>query len=157
MNTSLPNTINSPLVDPSDPIHICLPLQTCETCLSPSLPVPCSWCATSQLCVPNTHFPYPFGIFAPIKHEDICPMAWRERWEMRARPFSCRASSMTVLSVCLAVLGTLVGVGVGWGCVRVGRRLGRRVREWMSRRKVRRDGIGDSYGDGEREALLQRT
>lgn len=91
-----------------DLFKACFRLQTCETCLSSTYP--CSWCTTSQVCVPNTHFRYPFAILAPIKYEDICPLSWRERWEMRAKPFSCRCSSMTLVSVVVAVVATLVGI-----------------------------------------------
>lgn len=91
-----------------DYFHHCWRLQTCETCLSS--PHPCSWCATSQVCVPNDYLSYPFDILAPIKHEDICPLSWRERWELRAKPFSCRCSTMTLMSVVIAVVATLAGI-----------------------------------------------
>jgi hypothetical protein len=92
-------------------IH-CWRLQTCDRCLQDAQP--CSWCATSQTCVPNKVFPWPFAIFAPIKTESVCPLGWRERWEMRAKPFSCRCSSMTLVSVVVAVLSTLVGLLLLW-------------------------------------------
>lgn len=110
--TSTPNTVSTaPLYDTittNDAFHACFRLQSCDACLSS--PHPCSWCATSQVCVPNTHTRYPFAILAPIAHSDICPLAWRERWEMRAKPFSCRCSSMTLISVVVAVVSTLAGV-----------------------------------------------
>jgi len=102
------NTTDVTCLQSQDYFHHCWRLQTCETCLSSS--DPCSWCATSQVCVPNDYLSYPFGILAPIKHEDICPLSWRERWEMRAKPFSCRCSTMTLMSVVIAVVATLVGV-----------------------------------------------
>lgn len=92
----------------SDLFSHCWRLVNCESCLSSKYP--CSWCTTSQVCVPNDHFRNPFAILAPIKYEHICPLAWRERWEMRAKPFSCRCSTMTLMSVVVAVLSTLVGV-----------------------------------------------
>jgi hypothetical protein len=90
----------------------CWRLQTCDRCLNTSRS--CSWCATSQTCVPNKVFRWPFAILAPIKTEDVCPLGWHERWEMRARPFSCRCSSMTLVSVVVAILSTLVGVLLIW-------------------------------------------
>lgn len=80
----------------------------CETCLD--APYPCSWCPTSSTCVPNTLMPHPLAILSPIKSENICPLSWRERWEMRAKPFSCRCSTMTFMSVVVAVLATLTWV-----------------------------------------------
>lgn len=101
------NTTITPTSD-QDLFHNCWRLVNCEACLSTSYS--CSWCATSQVCVPNEHFRYPFALLAPIKHEDICPLGWRERWEMRAKPFPCRCSTMTLMSVVIAVLSTLLGV-----------------------------------------------
>ena len=105
--------------------------QSCHTCLSDPDQSPCSWCAISQVCVPNTRFPWPFEIFVPVKYEDVCPLAWREKWEMRARPFSCRASSMTVVSVLVAFVATLIGVLVLVVVFRLGRW---GVRRWRKRR-----------------------
>lgn len=90
----------------------CWRLPTCDSCLHTTRS--CSWCATSQTCVPNEVFRWPFAILAPIKTENVCPLGWRERWEMRARPFSCRCSSMTLVSVVVAVLSTMVGVLLLW-------------------------------------------
>jgi hypothetical protein len=90
----------------------CWRLQSCDTCLRSTRP--CSWCAISQTCVPNEIFRWPFSILAPIKTEHVCPLGWRERWEMRSKPLSCRCSSMTLLSVVVAVLSTLVGVLMLW-------------------------------------------
>jgi hypothetical protein len=90
----------------------CWRLQFCDTCLRSARP--CSWCAVSQTCVPNEIFRWPFSILAPIKNENVCPLGWRERWEMRSKPFSCRCSSMTFLSVVVAVLSTLIGVLLLW-------------------------------------------
>jgi len=95
-----------------DLFYHCWRLVNCESCLGSEYP--CSWCAVSQACVPNTRFKWPFAILAPIKDENICPLGWRERWEMRAKPFSCRCSSMTFMSVVVAVLSTLLGVLLIW-------------------------------------------
>ncbi len=125
------------LVAPGDDLDLffhCWVRPHCEACLAPSA-YPCSWCATSQTCVPNTVFPYPFGILAPIKSADLCPLAWRERWELRARPFSCRCSSMTVVSVVVAVLTTLWVLLLIWILVSFGRWAGRR---WRTRKQRER-------------------
>lgn len=123
-NTSiLPTTANDDLL-----FH-CWPHFTCETCLAS--PYPCAWCATSSSCVPNDLFPSPFGILTPLKSDSICPLAWRERWEMRSKPFSCRCSTMTLMSVVVAVLGTLVGLVLLWELWCLGRWS---VRRWRERR-----------------------
>ena len=87
----------------------CWRLTNCEDCLKSRHP--CSWCAVSQTCVPNVH---PFPILAPIRNQNICPLGWRERWEMRAKPLSCRCSTMTFMSVVVSVLSTLAGVLLIW-------------------------------------------
>ncbi|KIW18380.1 hypothetical protein PV08_02668 [Exophiala spinifera] len=104
----------------------------CPACLSADNKYPCSWCATSQVCVPNTVYGYPFGILAPLKTDSLCPLGWRERWELRARPFSCRCSSMTFVSVVVAVLATLLSLQLMWLLITLGRRAGRR---WRTRQK----------------------
>ena len=88
----------------------CWRLQTCDSCLR--CPHPCSWCAISQTCVPNDRSTIP--ILAPIRNENICPLGWQERWEMRAKPFSCRCSTMTFMSVVVSVLSTLLTVLAIW-------------------------------------------
>jgi hypothetical protein len=110
-------------------IH-CWRLQTCDSCLHTSQP--CSWCATSQTCIPNEVFNWPFSILAPIKTENVCPLGWRERWEMRSKPFSCRCSSMTFVSVVVAILATLVGVLVLWLLAGLVRFL---LRKWKQRKE----------------------
>src|SRR5271170_6093415 len=75
----------------------CWGRQSCDSCFSTKRP--CAWCAISQTCVPNERLSFPFGILSPIGDENICLLAWRERWEMRAIPFSCRCSTMTLMSV----------------------------------------------------------
>lgn len=56
-------------------------------------------------------------IFAPIGSESICPLGSKERWELRALPLGCHASTLTVLSVMIAVLGTVAFGGVVFGIV----------------------------------------
>lgn len=152
----------------------CFREQSCDSCLASTYP--CSWCATSQVCVPNEHFRAPFAILAPIKYEDICPLAWRERWEMRAKPFSCRCSTMTLMSVVVAVVSTLAAVllihlmiiAIRW-CSRKWKT--RRQRWWRpsaynwkpSKRTLPRWMVKRSLpastaeGDSERQALLEST
>ena len=86
----------------------CFAQQSCDSCLRSQYP--CSWCETSQVCVSNTYFQDPFAILTPLKYDDVCPLAWREKWEMRAKPFSCRCSSMTFLSVVITVASTLAAI-----------------------------------------------
>ncbi|KAJ5827160.1 hypothetical protein N7447_003923 [Penicillium robsamsonii] len=109
-NASSP--LNNP--DPSDPLfHVCWGRQSCSSCLTGE--VACSWCAISSTCVPN---PSGVPIFAPFGSASICPLGSKERWELRARPFGCKASTLTVLSVMGAVLTTTVlgavGVALVW-------------------------------------------
>lgn len=148
----------------SDLFHQCWRLPHCEACLSSSLS--CSWCATSQVCVPNDQFKWPFAILAPIKYEGICPLSWRERWEMRAKPFSCRCSTMTLMSVVVAIMSTLAGVLLIWFtllAVRSGRRAwkGRKPGWWrmgpfsfVHGSKVKTRKISRTNTDDERQALL---
>jgi len=147
--------------DDLDIFFHCWVKPDCPQCLSPSNQYPCSWCAVSQTCVPNTIYGYPFGILSPIKSSEICPLAWRERWEMRARPFSCRCSSMTFISVVVAVLATLVGLFLILEAFRLGIWMGRkwrgrregwwRIGAWTPRwlRKRRKPGLQDSRGHEE--------
>lgn len=119
---------NSTVTPQEDFFYKCWILPNCETCLNSKYA--CSWCATSQVCVPNDHFNYPFGLLAPIKYQNICPLAWRERWEMRAKPFSCRCSTMTLMSVVVSVLSTLAAIFLIWLCVRFEKWL---LRKWKNR------------------------
>lgn len=148
-------TTNISTSEPGDDLDIffhCWIKQDCPSCLSPASQYPCSWCAISQACVPNTVYGYPFGILSPLRSSDICPSAWRERWEMRARPFSCRCSSMTFISVVVAVLATMVtGLLIYLG-IKLGMWIGRkwrgrkegwwRVRVWTPRWTRRRHEAG---------------
>ena len=103
----------------------CWRLINCDDCLGSRHP--CSWCAISQTCVPNAHT---FPILAPIRNENICPLGWRERWEMRAKPFSCRCSTMTFMSVVVGVLSTLLGVLLIWVLWKLGKWS---LRRWRKR------------------------
>ncbi|KAJ5561875.1 hypothetical protein N7535_003662 [Penicillium sp. DV-2018c] len=117
--------------EPDDPLfHACWRRQSCSYCLTGD--IPCSWCAIvgqtvssmdlprrkltiglyptqSSTCVPN---PSRIPILAPIGSSGICPLGSKEEWELRAIPFGCHASTLTVLSVTVAVLGTLALVGM---------------------------------------------
>lgn len=106
------NFTKSHVTNQDDLFFQCWRHAGCEACLKSTYP--CSWCATSQTCVPNERFRWPFGILAPIGDDSICPLSWRERWEMRAKPFSCRCSTMTFMSVVIAVISTLAGVLLLW-------------------------------------------
>jgi len=165
------NTSSTAPVLNQDLFHQCWILQNCETCLSSKHP--CSWCTTSQVCVPNDNFRFPFAILAPIKYENICPLAWRERWEMRAKPFSCRCSTMTLMSVVVAILCTLAGVLLMWLLTLFGkwmyRKWGNRQpgwwRFWTWRPSLpalliwwrTKDQGRPSMGDEERRPLLEHT
>lgn len=105
------NFLNSTTIDIPDDLELlyhCWRLINCESCLATDYP--CSWCSISSTCVPNTVYNFPFQILAPIKTESICPLGWRERWELRAKPLSCRCSTMTLMSSVVAVLSTLAVV-----------------------------------------------
>jgi hypothetical protein len=156
-------TTNISTITQGDDLDIffhCWIQSNCPQCLSPSNQYPCSWCAVSQACVPNTIYGYPFGILSPLKSADICPLAWRERWEMRARPFSCRCSSMTLVSVVVAVLATLIGVLLIFGGIKLGIWIGRkwkgrkegwwRVGSWAPQwlRKYRKAGLTEAERQG---------
>ncbi|KAJ5482048.1 hypothetical protein N7475_000860 [Penicillium sp. IBT 31633x] len=120
-NHSFP--LNSP--QSSDPLfHVCWRRQSCSSCLTGD--VACSWCAITSTCVPN---PSRVPIFAPLGSSNICPLGSKERWEMRASPFGCNASTVTVLSVIVAVLGTLAFGGTMAGLVWLVRRTRRHWKE----------------------------
>jgi len=156
VNTSIQATSDSSL------FHHCWRLQNCEACLR--APHPCAWCATSQTYVPNDNFSWPFGILSPIEKENICPLSWRERWEMRAKPFSCRCSTMTLISVVVAILCTLAGMLIIWLLSRairwaVGKWKKRQPGWWKLRWYCRRqsDVVAvheDSTGEPERQPFL---
>ncbi|KAJ5332581.1 uncharacterized protein N7506_006364 [Penicillium brevicompactum] len=133
-NISLPP--NS--LDTTDPLfYLCWRRQSCSSCLSGT--EPCSWCAISSTCVPNTAR---VPIFAPIGAEGICPLGSKERWELRTQPFGCHASTLTVLSVLVAVLGTVALGGIGVLLVWFVRRVRRRWKE------MEYEGLGPSKWRG---------
>ncbi|KAJ5091763.1 hypothetical protein NUU61_006633 [Penicillium alfredii] len=103
----------SPLNNLDDPLfYACWRRQSCSECLAGD--VPCSWCAISSTCVPNqARLP----ILAPLQSTKICPLGPKERWELRALPFGCHASTMTVLAVGVAVLSTLALGALGFAIV----------------------------------------
>lgn len=164
---SIDNTSTASSRDDLDIFFHCWIKPHCPACLSPDNKYPCSWCATSQTCVPNTVYDYPFGILAPLKTDSLCPLGWRERWELRARPFSCRCSSMTFVSVVVAVVATFLSLQLIWLLITICRWAGRRWRRrqkgwWRSRnwvptwmQRTHRDPAApqsqenDSEGDGD--------
>ncbi|KAJ5358875.1 uncharacterized protein N7496_011288 [Penicillium cataractarum] len=127
-----------------DPLfHLCWRRQSCTSCLAGD--VGCSWCPivgltvyyvfdlptcqgeytyfllflhsiviilTSSACVPNSAR---LPILAPIGSSHICPLGSEERWELRTLPFGCNASSLTVISVVISILGTLAAIMIGCG------------------------------------------
>lgn len=82
--------------------------------------------------MPNKH---PIPLLAPAYQPDICPHP-DERWELRTKPFGCRASSFTSFAVAIAVLSSLVAVLLLWLCgIVLGmcrRRRRRRARKWKT-------------------------
>lgn len=87
----------------------------------------------TQSCTPNT---YAIPLLAPAYDENICPH-WAERWEVRTRPLGCQVSTITALSVIIAVLSTLTVVFLIWLILVTTRRLKRRM---MSSSTSRGDG-----------------
>ena len=153
-----------------DLFHTCWRLTNCDACLGS--PHPCSWCSVSQTCVPNSHSYVP--ILAPIRNANICPLGWRERWEIRAKPFSCRCSTLTLMSVVISFLSTLTAILAIWVLQKVGtwawRRWNKRQpgwwrvdgRKWMRKSRVcgRRNGneqqttVPEDAQEEERRPLL---
>ncbi|KAJ5301777.1 hypothetical protein N7508_006640 [Penicillium antarcticum] len=150
MDLELLGNNSSPLTNPEDNdalFHVCWRRQSCLNCLAGD--VPCSWCAISSTCVPNTAR---VPIFAPIGLETICPLGSKERWELRALPLGCHASTLTVLSVMIAVLGTVAFGGVLFGIVWLVQRVRRRWKETeygrASDRKSGHEGHSGGLGIG---------
>jgi hypothetical protein len=114
----------------SDTFHRCWRLQTCDSCISSD--GPCGWCAISQTCVPIVDHGTVLPILAPIRNESICPLGWQERWELRNKTFGCRCSTMTLLSVVIAVASTIVGILLIWSIIQLGKWM---VWKWKSRGK----------------------
>ncbi|PTU22630.1 hypothetical protein P175DRAFT_0416160, partial [Aspergillus ochraceoroseus IBT 24754] len=107
-NTSSPTDVSASASASDALFFACWRLQSCDLCLRGDLP--CSWCAISSTCVPN---PTRFPILAPLHAADICPLGWRERWELRAVPFGCRVSTITFLTATGSIVGTLLVMGLG--------------------------------------------
>ncbi|OJD17613.1 hypothetical protein AJ78_02312 [Emergomyces pasteurianus Ep9510] len=108
----------------NDPLlYFCWRQQSCGSCLESSKA--CSWCFGSSTCVPNSA---PFPLLAPLTSSSICPLASRERWELRATPLGCNVSTLTFLTSVASVLGTVVLLLVGWVIVVLGRKGWRAVR-----------------------------
>ncbi|KAJ5682200.1 hypothetical protein N7462_005365, partial [Penicillium macrosclerotiorum] len=132
---------NNPLSTLEDLLfHVCWRRQSCSQCLAGD--VACSWCAISATCVPN---PARLPILAPLGSAQICPLGPKERWELRALPFGCNASTLTVLSIAVAILGTLAAIAVGSGVVYIAQ--GVRCR-WKEAEYERLDdrGQGSAWG-----------
>jgi len=116
----------SPEEREGDLFHRCWHQQECWDCLGQEL---CSWCPTTSTCIPNT---YAAQILAPIFNPDACPF-WSERWELRARPFGCHVSTITLITCIISVLSTFLLVGLGV--------LGLKATQWsISRWKARQRG-----------------
>ncbi|KAK4461256.1 hypothetical protein QBC42DRAFT_94915 [Cladorrhinum samala] len=98
----------------------CWRQQSCSSCLDTSS---CNWCPFTQSCTPNT---YAIPLLAPAYDENICPY-WAERWEVRTRPLGCQVSTITALSVIIAVLSTLAVAFLIWLILVSTRRLKRRI------------------------------
>jgi hypothetical protein len=129
-NTKTLSNITLTKLYTNDLFHRCWRLQSCNACLSSG--DQCGWCAVSQSCVPNVDHGTLLPILAPIRNDDICPLGWQERWELRTRTFGCRCSNMTFISVVVAVLSTLIGVLLLWMIVRLSRW---GVKRWKNRGK----------------------
>lgn len=140
------STLTHPFYTPSlnkgpkdDPFLACWRLQDCDPCLHSAQSRHCSWCPVSGTCVPN-YAQVP--LLAPIFREDICPLAWRERLELRTRPFGCRVSTFTFLTGLISIVATLAGVLLLWLSVRLAkwgrRRWAKREEGWWKVWKWRR-------------------
>ena len=128
-NSSLLNLSTSATTS-DDLFSYCWRHQSCEACLSNKGGLPCSWCGVSRVCVPNPRWSWPYEIFTALKYPEVCPLNWRERWEVRARPWSCHCSAMTLVSVVVAVVATLVIVLLLWLGIKVSRW---GIRRWRAR------------------------
>ncbi|CZR50967.1 uncharacterized protein PAC_00842 [Phialocephala subalpina] len=159
-----------------DMLRICWSKQDCSSCLNTGwmraddggASVGCSWCPGSQTCIPNpTHPP----LFAPFHNPNICPL-WYERWELRTKPLGCYVSTITFLSVIVAVISTLlvvsILVAIGFGirkCVLWNREERNRgwwrfwrwrvgLRDARGRKRGARGRTNGVVEDGERASLL---
>ena len=55
-------------------------------------------------------------ILAPMRNAQICPLASKEQWELRALPLGCNVSTLTFVSV----LGTAIGIVLLGGIAALG-------------------------------------
>ncbi|OJJ35414.1 hypothetical protein ASPWEDRAFT_111299 [Aspergillus wentii DTO 134E9] len=156
------NTTFHSLDENNDPLfYVCWRRQSCQGCLAGD--APCSWCAISSTCVPNQHH---LPIFSPFHSSSICPLP-TEQWEIRALPFGCNVSTITLLTAIVSILGTLAAIGIGffisWFIKRVGgwkkAKKNRARRNTASRRATDGSSAGGDEGylhidDPERRPLL---
>ena len=91
----------------------CWRIQDCHSCLHTL--DPCSWCAVSSTCIPNEA---PIALLAPIWNPNVCPIG-DERWELRAKGFGCKVSTITFLSVLVAILGAMAVALWIWAVVEI--------------------------------------
>jgi len=89
----------------------CLGRQSCDACLSTEDKLPCVWCPFSSACLPSSNPEAPL-LLAPFydKDDNMCPLGYRERWEVRTRPFGCQVSSITFLTGVVSITSTLLSV-----------------------------------------------
>ena len=86
----------------------CWQHQSCDSCLHDQNL--CSWCAASSTCVAN---PTRWQLIAPIFHPKICPLK-EERWELRAKGLGCGVSTVTLMSVIIAIIGVILAALAIW-------------------------------------------
>ena len=150
------SSLQSPWSNADFLLKRCWRLQDCPSCLETT--DPCSWCAIvcwaprptlgsqtgnldglliayhsqwlppqSSSCIAND---WPIPILAPIGRPGICPLSG-ERWELRAKGTGCEISTLTFLTVIVAVLSTTALGLLIWATLSLSRRL-RRV--WKARK-----------------------
>ena len=138
-----------PSLDPDLLLAHCWRHQDCSSCLHSKYR--CSWCpivsqtprkltyiansrSQSSTCVPN---PATWPLLTPIYEPKICPLR-SERWELRGNELGCDVSTITFLSVLVAVLSTVALTGFGWVVVskwrvwlRASKGQAKRARDWV--------------------------
>jgi hypothetical protein len=117
------------LTEPSetDLFHRCWGRQNCDLCISSH--DPCAWCAISQTYVPNIDHGTLMPFLITLRKENICLLGWQERWKLHTKTFGRLSSTMTFMSVMIAVLSSMIGVLLIWAAVKLG---GWSVRRWKS-------------------------
>jgi hypothetical protein len=90
-------------------------------------------------------------ILSPIGSAHICPLGSEERWKLRAQPFGCNASSLTVLSVVVSIVGTLVTIGAGCGILYLAKHVRRRWKHTNHERQ------SDQWQDRSSGTLLNKS